>query len=60
MQTDSSEEPNAIRTVLPKCQVLVTRTVADHLVTSGITSEAGGSRELNRVPGMWRPLRLLS
>jgi class 3 adenylate cyclase len=35
-------------------QVLVTRTVADHLVGSGIGFEDGGDRELKGVPGVWR------
>jgi class 3 adenylate cyclase len=35
-------------------QVLVTRTVTDHLVGSGITFEDGGDRELKGVPGVWR------
>jgi class 3 adenylate cyclase len=35
-------------------QVLVTRTVADHLVGSGISFEDGGDRELKGVPGVWR------
>jgi class 3 adenylate cyclase len=35
-------------------QVLVTRTVADHLVGSGISFEDSGDRELKGVPGVWR------
>jgi class 3 adenylate cyclase len=35
-------------------QVLVTRTVADHVVGSGIGFEDGGDRELKGVPGVWR------
>jgi class 3 adenylate cyclase len=35
-------------------RVLVTRTVADHLVGSGIGFEDGGRRELKGVPGVWR------
>jgi class 3 adenylate cyclase len=35
-------------------QVLVTRTVADHLVGSGISFEEGSDRELKGVPGVWR------
>jgi class 3 adenylate cyclase len=35
-------------------QVLVTRTVADHLVGSGFGFEDGGRRELKGVPGVWR------
>jgi class 3 adenylate cyclase len=35
-------------------QVLVTRTVADHLVGSGISFEDGGDGELKGVPGVWR------
>jgi class 3 adenylate cyclase len=35
-------------------QVLVTRTVADHLVGSGIVFEDRGDRELKGVPGVWR------
>jgi hypothetical protein len=34
--------------------VLVTRTVADQLVGSGIALEEGGDRELKGVPGVWR------
>jgi class 3 adenylate cyclase len=35
-------------------QVLVTRTVADHLVSSGFGFEDDGDRELKGVPGVWR------
>jgi hypothetical protein len=35
-------------------QVLVIRTVAGHLVGSGISFEDGGKRELKGVPGVWR------
>jgi class 3 adenylate cyclase len=35
-------------------QVLVTRTVADHLVGSGLGFEDSGDRELKGVPGVWR------
>jgi class 3 adenylate cyclase len=37
-------------------QVLVTRTVTDHLVGSGISFEDRGDRELKGVPGVWRLL----
>jgi class 3 adenylate cyclase len=35
-------------------QVLVTGTVADHLVGSGIGFGDGGDWELKGVPGVWR------
>jgi class 3 adenylate cyclase len=35
-------------------QVLVTRTVTDQVVGSGISFEDGGDRELKGVPGVWR------
>jgi class 3 adenylate cyclase len=35
-------------------RVLVTRTVADHLVGSGISFEDAGDGELKGVPGVWR------
>ena len=35
-------------------QVLVTRTVTDQLVSSGISFEDSGDRELKGVPGVWR------
>jgi class 3 adenylate cyclase len=35
-------------------QVLVTRTVADHLAGSGIGFEDAGDRDLKGVPGIWR------
>jgi class 3 adenylate cyclase/pimeloyl-ACP methyl ester carboxylesterase len=35
-------------------RVLVTRTVADHLVGSGISFEDDGDQELKGVPGVWR------
>jgi class 3 adenylate cyclase len=36
--------------------VLVTRTVTDHLVGSGIEFEDQGEHELKGVPGSWRLL----
>jgi class 3 adenylate cyclase len=41
-------------------QVLVTRTVTDLVVGSGIRFEDGGERELKGVPGMWRLFGLVS
>jgi class 3 adenylate cyclase len=35
-------------------QVVVTRTVTDHLLGSGISFEDAGKRELKGVPGVWR------
>jgi class 3 adenylate cyclase len=41
-------------------QVLVTRTVTDHVVGSGIGFEDGGEHELKGVPGVWRLFGLMS
>jgi class 3 adenylate cyclase len=35
-------------------EVLVTRTVTDHVIGSGITFEDRGERELKGVPGRWQ------
>jgi hypothetical protein len=42
------------------CEVLVTRTVTDHVVGSGIVFEDRGERELKGVPGKWRLFGVMS
>ena len=44
----------------PAGEVLVTRTVTDHVVGSGVEFEDEGERELRGVPGRWRLFRVTS